>query len=116
MAIYGYDVISEKPDKNKARLYNNNILIIPNIKKRYKYYLECSRINNKYMTKEYIILLSNTKFDDRCYTCRVDDYARLHIKVHNELKDYINNEMKIRNNINVEYSETENEYDIFIIE
>ena len=115
MSIYKYVVITPATNKSKPIIKSNGLLIVPNIKKSYKYYLECCRYNPIKFENEYFILLSNNKFDERCKTCRVDDYGRLKLVIKSEMKDVLLKQMTDYSNVNFEYLESEDDYDVFTI-
>lgn len=116
MSIFSYEIINPPTDRKKPFLDERGFFIIPNIRKRYCYYIECARNNTNTLCREYFILLSTVKFNESCRKCRVDDYGRLKLKLHGELNDYVVREMPSRGNIKFEYLESENEYDIYLIE
>lgn len=115
MSIFNYEIINP-PTNRKKPFLEKGFFIIPNIRKRYCYYIECARNNPNSLCREYYIILSTEKFDESCRKCRVDDYGRLKIKLHGELNDYVTKEMPSRGNIRFEYIETENRYDVYLIE
>lgn len=112
--IYKYEVLNPVTNHKKPFLDKRGFFIVPRIGKLYRYYIECARNDN--YGRNYYILLSDSKFDDNCRRCNVDDFGRLKFIPHGELKDYIEQEIKYRANINFEYIESENNYDIFKIE
>ncbi|WP_283109362.1 hypothetical protein, partial [Thomasclavelia spiroformis] len=82
---------------------------------KYKYYVECAVTNQHTGGREYYILLSNKKFDSNCRLCHIDNYGRCQIKVRGEMKEYIISETSWRGNIEVEYIESSDDYDVFAI-
>ena len=81
----------------------------------YNYYIEVKRYNPSTLCYEYFILLGTDKFDEQCRKCRVDDYCRLKVALHGEVLDFVASEMKNRGNIQFEYYETEDNYDVWRI-
>ena len=115
MCIYKYEVINLKKDNKKPYLDNKGFLIVPNIGKSYKYYIECLRYNPNKCYTEYFLLLSMNKFSSQCKKCRVDDFGRLKVFLRGEIKDAAERNMKNFSNVNFEYIESEDNYDVFIV-
>lgn len=113
MQIYKYEVLNPLTNNKKPFIDKRGFLIIPFIHKKYKYYIETARNNNS--ERNYYVLLSDNKFNDNCRKCTVDDYGRLKLILRGELKEYVNTEIKYRGNINFEYVESEESYDVFEI-
>lgn len=111
--IYNYDLVCQKRNKKMPFLLKDGILCIPNIDKKYKYYLEVKRFNeNQY---DYYVLLGEKKFDDNCYNCYTDNYNRLKIRLHKDLKEYCNSIAEYSPNVIVEYIESDLDYDVWQI-
>lgn len=83
---------------------------------KYKYYLECTKINTKTQDIEFYILLGKTKFNEHCKQCHIDNYARCQIRPAGKLKEYILEEIKERGNFIMDYIESEEDYDIYKLE
>lgn len=114
--ITKYDIINPITDK-KSPFYNQKKgLFYFHVKSNYKYYLECSRLNEETKDIEYYILISTEKFNPNCKLCHVDNYGRCQIRPAGKLKEYIIEESKERGNFIMEYLETENNYDIYRLE
>lgn len=113
--ILQYEVISPKVIKSLPHYNKRREFIIPNIHRNYKYYLEASRYNTITLEKEYYFLFSVNKFDEHCRRCRVDDFGNLHLFTHGEINNYIRNECRERGNVKVDYLNTEDTYDVYII-
>lgn len=113
--IFQYEVINPKTVKTLPHYNKRGEFIIPNIHANYKYYIEAARYNNITLNREYYFLFSKEKFDAHCRQCRVDDYGRLHLRTHGEIDTYIRNENITRGNVNVEYLESDDTYDVYII-
>ena len=113
--IFKYEVIDPPTNYKKPHLNKDGALIIPNIIKNYSYYVEASLINNNIIGREYYLLLSATKFDECCRKCRVDTWGRLRLNLHGDLLAYVKSEIKRRGNVNVDYLETEDNYDVYKI-
>lgn len=116
MGIYNYEILnpvisSKKPFYDIKR----KLLFFPVNRSNYHYYVEVARNNKDTFAREYYVLLSNRKFDDNCRVCHVDNYGRCQINLRGELKDYVIQETKYRGNIEVEYVESERDYDIFAV-
>lgn len=116
MSVYKYEIINPKINKKKPFLDGRGFFIVPNINKVYRYYIEASKYNPNTGDTDYYLLLSPIEFDERCKTCRVDDYGRLKVFLTGDIKDYITKETKNRGNIKFEYIETIDNYDVFMIE
>lgn len=113
--IYKYEVIAPVTNKQRPHFDKRSLFIVPIIKKNYKYYIECARYNPNTFSREYFLLLSEEKFDNNCRKCRVDNYGRLKLILHGECKCYAIDEIAARGNIDVEYLETEDVYDIYLL-
>ena len=87
---------------------------MPNIKRFYTNYVEVKNYND-IDGYEYYLLLGISKFDSNCRKCRVDDYARLIVNLHDELKDYATKECNERGNLEFNYIESEDDYDVWQI-
>lgn len=115
MSIIKYEIINPITNTKKPHVNKYGVFIIPNIKHNYRYYIEVMRYNDSKYCYEYFLLLSDTKFDEQCRKCNVDNYGRLKVIIHKELKYFINEEMNNRGNLNVEYIESEELYDVWQI-
>ena len=113
--IVKYELVSPIINKKLPYLDKNNFLIVPAIKKLYKYYIEVKRYNPNTLCYEYFLLLSDKKFDAQCRKCRVDDYGRLKVMLHNEVKQYVIDETAARGNVQFEYIESDSLYDVWQI-
>ena len=111
--IHKYEVIAPITNRKIPYLDNRGFFIIPSIKKLYKYYVEVKRYNPDKFYYEYFLLLSTFKFDTQCRKCRVDDYGRLILKLHDELLDFASGIMRACGNVDAKYIETEEDYDIW---
>lgn len=114
MSILKYKLINPVVDNKKPHVNNHGAFVIPNIRRLYTNYVEVKNYTetNGY---EYYLLLGTSKFDSNCRRCRVDDYARLIVTLHGELKDYVINECNERGNVEFNYVCTEDEYDVWEI-
>lgn len=115
MTIVKYEVIRRITDKDMPYLQKGHIIIIPNIRKKYKYYLEVRRYNTTIKDYEYFLLLGEDKFDINCNTCKIDKLGRLVIYCSNELRDIMLKVINTDTTFNFEYYESENEYDVWQI-
>ena len=86
--ITKYDIINPITDK-KSPFYNQKKgLFYFSTSSNYKYYLECSRLNENTSDIEFYILLSEVKFNNICKQCHVDNYGRCQIRPAGKLKEY----------------------------
>lgn len=113
--IYKYEIVAPVTNRKSPYLDGKGFFIVPNIRKLYRYYIEVKRYNTNNLSYEYFILLSTEKFDIQCRKCRVDDYGRLKVKLHNEILSFVTSEMRTRGNIQFIYDETEDNYDVWRI-
>lgn len=113
--IYKYEIISPVIDRKKPHVDKTGAFIVPDIKYPYRYYVEVRRYNNSIFSYEYFVLLSTIKFDNNCRKCIVDNYGRLKVRLCREIKDFVNNEIAVRGNVDFEYIESEDIYDVFQI-
>lgn len=114
--IYKYEVTNPVVSHKKPHVDIHGVFIIPNIKRMYKYFVEAISKDPDTYIETNVLLLSDTKFDENCRRCRVDDYGRLKVRISNKLREYIMSECKSRGNVNVEYLESEDNYDVYVIE
>ena len=115
MAIYSYEVLNPVTNNKKPYINNKGIFIFNITKRSYKYYIEAA-LNKENGNREYYFLLSDTKFDNNCRKLNIDSYGRCQIKVKGEMKDFITEEIEYRGNVNVNYLESKDEYDVYIVE
>ena len=117
MSIFKYEVLNPVIN-NKKPFYDfkRKLLFFPVKGVSYRYYVEVARNNNKNGNREYFILLNHNKFDENCRICHIDIYGRCQIRIQGELKEYIIRESSYRGNINIEYVESTEDYDVFIVE
>lgn len=115
MGVFKYEVINNRIDRKKPFVDAKGFFIIPNIKTSYKYYLEVRRYNEQTLNYEYFLLFGFIKFDDNCRNCKLDDYCRFKLRLSKDLKEYVHNYFKDNGNVNIEYLESENNYDVWQI-
>lgn len=113
--IYKYEIITPISNKNKPYYSSRKELVIPNINYAYKWFIPVSRNNEHTFDKEYFILFSTDKFDTQCRKTSTDNGGRFCINITGDIKDFIDNEIKIRGNIDIEYLESEGLYDVWKI-
>lgn len=115
MPIVKYKILNPLVNHKKPYYdYKRNKFIFQ-VKSNYKYFLEAAQFNPEKGYNEYYILIGTEKFDDSCRTCEVDMYGKCKLNVIGELKDYIIDQTKDRGNINVEYVESCDGYDVFSV-
>lgn len=113
--IVQYELVAPVTDRKAPYLNKDGAFIVPIIKKLYRYYVEVKRYNPNTLCYEYFLLLSDKKFDSQCRKCRVDDYGRLKVILHNEVKQYVIAEIAARGNVQFEYVESDSLYDVWQI-
>lgn len=113
MELYAFDVEApvtntKKPfyDKRRNFLYFRNSI-------KYKYYVECSQYNPETNDKEFYLLLSLEPISEHCRNLRRDCFGRYKAILHNDFKNYVMNESDTRGNIDIEYIESKEGYDIY---
>lgn len=111
--ICNYDLVYPVTNQNAPFLYENGVFCVPNIDKNYIRYIEAKRYNGT--DYDYFLLLSDTDFDEKCMHCRVDDYKRLKVPLHNDLLEYCKNIMNNIGNIKFEYVESNADFDVWQI-
>lgn len=116
MSIYNYEIINPVTNIKKPFYdFKRKLLFFPIAGNNYRYYIEAARNNENSFTREYYILLSRKKFNNNCRICHTDNYGRCQIRVKGEIKDYIIQEIKHRGNVEIEYVESEEDYDVFVV-
>lgn len=115
MGIFKYEIINPTTDNKRPFFMEKNGLFYVPVKKNYNYYVECAITNQDTCEREYFLMLGTEKFDANCRKCNTDNYGRVQIKIRGEIKDYILREMKDRGNVDVEYLESEDAYDVYTI-
>ena len=114
--IYKYEIVNPIPIITKPHLNRRDELVIPCISKaNYKWYIIVAQYNTYTNDREYYILFSNIKFDENCIKLTKDYGRRYIINLYGEFSDYIHKEIKFRSNIEIEYSHTEEDYDVYIV-
>lgn len=114
--IAKYQVINPIPIRTKPYFNHRGQLVIPNINPlQYKWYLEVARDNTITNDREYFLLFSTIKFDYNCCKVFKDFGGRSVIIPHGEFADYLNKEISARANVDVEYLESEDDYDVYIV-
>lgn len=113
--INDFNIINPKTDKNRPFFDKKRGLFVFKLPNNYKYYIEVSGLD-KYGNVEYYFLLSKYVFDSNCRFCNKDDYGRFKIHVGEELKNYIDREFTERGNLNINFIESRDKYDIYKIE
>lgn len=111
--IYNFNLIAPKTDSRKPFLNRDGFFVIPTGSIRYKYYIEVSRYHPVYQTEEYYVLLSDTKFDEQCRKGRVDGIGRFCFRPHGDMLAGIEHSMEVLGNVEVEYIESTDEYDLW---
>lgn len=116
MSIYNYEILNPITTKHKPYIDINGYFIVPNINRGYKYFMQCRKYNDILDVYEYFILISNTKFDEHCLSCRDNYYGKLKLSLNKELDNHVRNEIKYKGYVNFTYLETCNNYDVYILE
>lgn len=111
--IYKYEIINPIVDKQRPFLNRDGLFYVPLKGTNYKYFLECTRFNPIYKNKEYFILFGKDKFNINCRKCSIDMYGRYKLNLKGEIKTYIDIEANYNTNIDINYVESETEYDVF---
>lgn len=114
MGIFKYQIINPAKDTKKPYYDDKKgILYITDIKTPYRYFVEAITANKEEGGNNYYIILGRNKFDNSCRICHTDGYGRCQVKVKGEIKDFIVNETNERGNININYIESTDDYDVF---
>lgn len=114
--IAKYKILNPLTDHKKPYYdTKRNLLIIP-IRNNYKYFLEAAQYNPDKGINEYYLLLGSNKFDDSCRPCETDMYGRCKLRVIGELKEYVLDQLEDRGNLEVEYVESGDGYDVYSIQ
>lgn len=111
--IYKYNILNPVPDKTRA-FVKNGIFYVP-INEKYKYYLEVSQ-DNSYGGVDYFILFGKTKFNRHCKSCQCDNFGHIKLRLKGAIKDYVFETCERYGNINVDYVESNDYYDVFSVE
>lgn len=110
--IIKYNILNPVTDKKKPFI-RDGVLYFP-IKERYNYFVECYT-DNIVGGSNYYILLGKEKFNPNCRKCQMDGYGRCKIKLKGDIKDYVEYLCKTTGNVELEYIESSEEYDVFSI-
>lgn len=111
--IYKYKIINIIPDINRPYINDKDELIVPRTNGYYKWFVEAINYNRNNAIDKYYILLSYNKFNNSCRGCKIDRKNNLIIPVLGEIRDYIKRECKEHGNVDVNYIESTDEYDVF---
>jgi len=112
-ALYGYEILTNK-DKYPMYLEARKTILL-NRKPYYKWYIEVREYDMYANEYYYYILFSNTKFNEKCKPVKYDDYGRTKIKVTIETHKEIKYLIEHNNKFNLEYIESTEEYDKYMI-
>lgn len=115
MELYNFDIVAPVIDKKKPFYLENRKSLVFRLDIKYNYYVECSQFNEDTQETDYYLLLSQNKFNDNCRKLQYDNYGRYKAFLHDKFREYVSNESKNRGNIDLEYIESTEEYDIFSI-
>lgn len=110
--ILKYKVLNPISDKTRPYL-QKGILYIP-IDEPYRYFVEAAQ-DNVYGGIDYFLLLGKTKFSPHCRLCQYDMYHRVKVRLKGEIKEYVEDICREEGNINFEYVESAEDYDVFSI-
>ena len=115
MDLHTFNIEAPITNKKKPFYYKERESLVFRNEIRYNFYIECSKINEITGDKEFYLLLSNTNFNDNCRKLKRDSYGRYFARLHNEVKDYVIRETKERGNIDINYIESKDYFDIYNI-
>lgn len=115
MTVYNHNIITVNTDRRKPRVDARGFFIVPTPNMKYRYYCIAKDYNNFGTDFDYLLLISDTKFDNRCHKCNIDMWGRLKFRIAGELRNYCAKECAERGNIDMEYLYSENGYDVFEI-
>lgn len=113
MAIHKYQVINHITDAKKPFFDEKKGIFYVPVKHKYRYFVEAVVANTIEGGYDYYLLLGNTKFDVNCRLCNTDGYGRCRIKVKGQMKEFILDEIHNRSNLDIEYIESTDNYDVF---
>ena len=111
--IVKYNILNPISDKSKPFI-KKGLLYIP-INEKYRYFVEATQ-DNVYGGVDYFILLSKVKFSPHCRLCSLDAYGRVRLRLKGAIKDYVEEQCDTYGNINIEYVESAEDYDVFSVE
>ncbi|AXH74525.1 MAG: hypothetical protein KNU04_gp55 [crAssphage sp. isolate ctbg_1] len=110
--IVKYEIINPIADKSKP-YYRSGTLYIP-IETKYKYFLE-TRVLDENGYTQYYFLFGKEKFNKHCRKCQSDSYGKIKLRPKGEIKEYIHDTCKSDGNIELEYIESTDTYDVFMV-
>ena len=110
--IVKYEILNPVSDRNRPFI-RGDIFYIP-LKKQYNYYIEAA-ITNEIGGQDYYILLGINNFNPHCRRCSTDGYGRVKIRLKGKIKDYVNDICERNGNIDIEYIESADNYDVFAL-
>lgn len=114
--LYKYEILNPVIDTKKPHVDTHGVFIIPKIRRNYKYFIEAISRDPNTQEKSFVLIFSLTKFCEQCKRCRVDNYGRLKVPIAGDLREYVVQECKSRGNVQVEYVESEEVYDVYSVE
>lgn len=113
--IYKYEILEKILDKTKPWYQKSkNILYIPNISNKYRYYIECA-INIEKYGRQYFLLMHENKFNVNCRKCNIDGYGRIKIIPRGEFKEFLEDNIKSVENVVLELQEKAGIYDAYCV-
>lgn len=105
-----------KPKINIRKPYydaNHNRFFFP-VHKNYRYYLEATSVDEAGFIR-YYIFVGKEQFNPSCRRCEVNGIGNCRLQLHNEVKDYIQNECAERGNITAVLIDENADYDTYNI-
>lgn len=115
MTILKYNLIDPAIDKHKPYYDIKNKVFRFQVNQQYNYFAQAYQINPVNNIKEYLLLLGKNKFDDSCKKCITNQYGKCNVHLTGEFLVFVKNECKERGNIIVEYMESDEDYDVYLV-
>lgn len=116
MDIIKYDLVEPVSDKSKPFYFANRHSIVCRFDTCYEYYIEVQQYNPDTNSYSFYLLMYKEKLNQNCRKINRDNYGRSIMRLHNRLDDYVSQECKNRGNVNVDYLESTDEYDVYSVE
>ena len=114
--IAKYNITNPILNKNLPYYIKSSNTFYFKLNRNYNYYLIGDRFNENTGDIDFYILLGKTQFDDNCKRIQCDNYGRYKFKPIGIFKKFILNELTNRVNFNLEYVESEEQFDVYLIE
>lgn len=110
-----FEIVNPVTNKKKP-CYDtaNNLFIFP-VKTKYRYYIEARTLDEDTGEYKWYLLLGTKKFSEHCRLCEVNMYRSCKIHPRGEFKEFIARECAERGNVDMDKTDANTDYDVWLI-